>query len=66
MGLVLFAWMTDQLFFREITDINTLDKLRSRNEEELMESLLPIGFNNYDDHEIIDDPMSGSGRWLQY
>jgi hypothetical protein len=66
MGLVLFAWMTDQLFFREITDINTLDKLRSRNEEELMESLLPIGFNNYDDHEIIDDPMIGSGRWLQY
>ena len=66
MGLVLFAWMTDQLFFREITDINTLDKLRSRNEEELMESLLPIGFNNYDDHEILDDPMIGSGRWLQY
>ena len=66
MGLVLFAWMTDQLFFREITYINTLDKLRSRNEEELMESLLPIGFNNYDDHEIIDDPMIGSGRWLQY
>ena len=66
MGLVLFAWMTDQLFFREITDINTLDKLRSRNEEELMESLLPIGFNNYDDHEIIDDPVIGSGRWLQY
>ena len=66
MGLVLFAWMTDQLFFREITDINTLDKLRSRNEEELMESLLPIGFNNYDDHEILDDPVIGSGRWLQY
>ena len=66
MGLVLFGWMTDQLFFREITDINTLDKLRSRNEEELMESLLPIGFNNFDDDEIIDDPMSGTGRWLQY
>ena len=66
MGLVLFAWMTDQLFFREITDINTLDKLRSRNEEELMESLLPIGFNNFDDDEIIEDPMSGSKRWLQY
>jgi len=67
MGLVLFAWMTDQMFFREITDINTLDKLRSRNEEELMESLLPIGFNNYDDDDgIIDDPYGGSGKWLQY
>jgi hypothetical protein len=66
MGLVLFAWMTDQLFFREITDINTLDKLRARNEEELMESLLPIGFNNFDDDELIEDPMSGTKRWLQY
>jgi hypothetical protein len=66
MGLVLFAWMTDQLFFREITDINTLDKLRSRNEEELMESLLPIGFNNFDDDMITEDPLSGSRQWLQY
>jgi hypothetical protein len=66
MGLVLFAWMTDQLFFREITDINTLDKLRSRNEEELMESLLPIGFNNFDDNMITEDPLSGSRQWLQY
>jgi hypothetical protein len=65
MGLVLFAWMTDQLFFREITDINTLDKLRQRNEEDLMESLLPIGFNNFDDN-IIDDPMIGTKQWLQY
>jgi len=66
MGLVLFAWMTDQLFFREITDINTLDKLRSRNEEELMESLLPIGFNNFDDNMITEDPLSGARQWLQY
>jgi hypothetical protein len=65
MGLVLFAWMTDQLFFREITDINTLDKLRSRNEEELMESLLPIGFNSYDD-EVVDEPIYSSKGWLQY
>jgi hypothetical protein len=65
MGLVLFAWMTDQLFFREITDINTLDKLRQRNEEDLMESLLPIGFNNFDDN-IMDDSMIGTKQWLQY
>ena len=48
MGLVLFAWMTDQLFFKEITNINTVNELRQRNEEELAESLLPIGFNDYD------------------
>ena len=48
MGLVLFAWMTDQMFFKEITNINTVNELRQRNEEELAESLLPIGFNDYD------------------
>ena len=48
MGLVLFAWMTDQMFFKEITNINTVNNLRQRNEEELAESLLPIGFNDYD------------------
>ena len=53
MGLVLFAWITDQMFFKEITDINTVDKLRQRNEEELMESLLPIGFNNYESDRVV-------------
>ena len=50
MGLVLFGWMSDQPFFKEITDINTVDKLKQRNENEMIESLLPIGFNSYD-HE---------------
>ena len=67
MGLVLFAWVTDQPFFREITDINTIDQLRQRNEEELMESLLPIGFNNYEsDREV--KPVYGvsddNDNWL--
>ena len=48
MGLVLFAWMTDQMFFKEITNINTVNALRQRNEEELAESMMPIGFNDYD------------------
>ena len=63
--LVLFGWMTDQAFFKEVTDINTIDKLRSRNEEELMESLLPIGFNTYDE-DILEDEMAGTARWLNY
>ena len=65
MCLVLFGWMTDQAFFKEVTDINTIDKLRSRNEEELMESLLPIGFNTYDE-DILEDEMAGTARWLNY
>lgn len=65
MCLVLFGWMTDQTFFKEVTDINTIDKLRSRNEEELMESLLPIGFNTYDE-DILDDEQIGTAQWLNY
>ena len=65
MCLVLFAWMTDQAFFKEVTDINTIDRLRSRNEEELMESLLPIGFNTYDE-DVIEEQNIGTRQWLQY
>ena len=65
MCLVLFGWMTDQAFFKEVTDINTIDKLRSRNEEELMESLLPIGFNTYDE-DILEEEQLGSAQWLNY
>jgi hypothetical protein len=47
MGLVLFGWMTTQLFFKELTDINTMNKLRDMNEEQIMDNLVPFG--------IIDD-----------
>jgi hypothetical protein len=44
MPLVLFAWMSDQNYFKDMTDINTLMKLREKSEEELMGDLLPFGF----------------------
>jgi len=49
MCLVLFAWLSDQRYFKEITDINTLSKLRNKSEEELMNELVPFG--------MIDDGM---------
>lgn len=39
MGLVLFGWMSDQQYFRDLTDINTLMKLRDKTEEELESQL---------------------------
>jgi len=63
MCLVLFAWLTDQTFFREITDINTMMKLKQRNEEDLMESLLPIGFNSNDD--FVEEVETPAG-WFNY
>jgi hypothetical protein len=59
MGLVLFGWMSDQIFFKEMTDINTVDKLKERNENAMIESLLPIGFNSYD-HENQNQDVSMS------
>lgn len=50
MGLVLFAWLTTQTFFKEITDINTMMKLREKTDEQLMDELLPFGLT-YDDIE---------------
>jgi hypothetical protein len=44
MGLVLFAWLTDQQYFKDYTNINTMIKLRERTEEEIMSDLSPFGF----------------------
>jgi hypothetical protein len=54
MGLVLFAWLTDQNYFKEMTDINTLTNLRERSEQDIEDSLLPFGF--------IDDGTSDEYR----
>jgi hypothetical protein len=44
MGLVLFAWLSDQQYFKDYTNINTMIKLRERSEEEIMSDLSPFGF----------------------
>lgn len=65
MCLVLFSWLTDQALFKEITDINTMMKLKQRNEEEMAESLMPLGFNDYDlEPEAFDLPVQNP--WFNY
>jgi hypothetical protein len=54
MGLVLFAWLTTQAFFKEITDINTMMRLREKTDEQIMDELLPFGFT-YDDIEQTEE-----------
>lgn len=56
MGLVLFSWMSDQQYFKDLTDINTLMRLRDKTDEELENELLPFGFINdgHPDQEVID------------
>ena len=64
MCLVLFAWVSDQKYFREITDIYTLAKLREKSEEQLENELLPFGFRNdgYDEEPEVIDLVRD--RWL--
>jgi hypothetical protein len=56
MGLVLFGWLADQPFFKDLTDINTMAALRERTEDQMMEDLTPFGF--YDDGtSSIEEPI---------
>jgi hypothetical protein len=61
MGLVLFGWLSNQSFFRDMTDINTIQKLKQFNNENIDNELLPIGFNNDD----MDDGMPTPG-WIKH
>ena len=51
MNLVLFSWMTEQPYFKDMTDINTLIKLREKTEEQIESEMLPFGF--IDDGESL-------------
>ena len=63
MCLVLFSWLTDQTFFKDMTDINTMVKLKQKTQEQLEEQLLPLGFNTDDVYE--EDEITANG-WLNY
>jgi hypothetical protein len=44
MPLVIFSWLTDQQYFKDITDINTLLRLRDKTDEEIENALAGFGF----------------------
>ena len=54
MCLVLFAWLSDQQYFKELTNINTLMKLRDKTEEDIEADLLPFGLLDTG-HDYFDD-----------
>lgn len=47
MTLVLFAWLTNQTYFKDITDINIREKIYKLQEQQMEEAVLPFG--------VIDD-----------
>lgn len=64
MGLVLFAWLSDQMYFKELTSINTLARLREKTDEEIAQDLVPFGFveDGMGDEDVIEVPRRGN--WL--
>jgi len=67
MNLVIFAWLSDQMYFKDLTDINTLMKLREKTEEQVEQEMLPFGFiddgSDADDVVWQDDERAG---WALY
>lgn len=61
MGLVFFAWMTNQIFFKEYTDISTLIRLREKSDEEIEADLTPFGF--MDDHNDPPEEAEAPAGW---
>jgi len=55
MNLVIFSWLTDQNYFKDLTDINTLMKLREKSDEQIEEELLPFGFINDGTPDLRDE-----------
>lgn len=54
MCLVLFAWMSEQQYFKDYTNINTLISLREKTEDDMEQDLAPFGFV-FDGRESFDD-----------
>jgi hypothetical protein len=56
MCLVLFAWLSEQQYFKDYTNINTLMSLREKTEEDIDQDLAPFGFvDTGHDEGMMDD-----------
>jgi len=54
MCLVLFAWLSEQQYFKDYTNINTLQSLRDKSEEDMEQDMAPFGFME-DGRDTIDE-----------
>mgnify|MGYP003704716871 FL=1 len=44
MCLVLFSWLSEQQYFKDYTNINTLLSLREKTDEDMEQDMSPFGF----------------------
>jgi hypothetical protein len=64
MCLVLFGWLTEQKFFKDLTDINTLLKLKEKSFEDLNDDMLPFGFIDDGNQAVSDDMSYRDDYWI--
>jgi hypothetical protein len=55
MCLVLFAWLSEQQYFKDYTDINTLMSLREKTDEDMEQDLAPFGFVDTGREDFVDE-----------
>ena len=53
--LVLFAWLSEQQYFKDYTNINTLMSLREKSEDDLEQDMAPFGFFDDGREEYIEN-----------
>ena len=71
MCLVLFSWITEQQYFKDYTDINTLMSLREKTEDEMEQDMSPFGFvfdgrEQYIDEEYEQFVPSDGWLWKEH
>jgi len=57
MSLVLFAWLSEQMYFKEYSNINTLLSIKEKAEDDLENDLLLFGFVE-DGREEVEEPTT--------
>ena len=57
MGLVLFGWLSDQNYFKDLTDIEVLTRLKDRAEQQTMDELVPFA-SIYDGNGTAEEKTS--------
>ena len=63
LGLVLFGWMTNQPYFKELTDINTFVSLRDKSEDDIMNDIMPFGFVDNGRLDVLTNEEKKAG-WI--
>lgn len=54
MCLVLFAWLSGQDYFRELVDINTVGKIKEKNNDQFEVDMTPFGFTTDNRDEVLE------------